>query len=63
METTRALTPRERATLASLCEAFQPALTAEAGDDAVLFAASAARLGVPQAAEEAIARLAPAQQT
>ena len=63
MDTTRALTPRERATLASLCEAFQPALIAEAGDDAVLFAASAARLGVPQAAEEAIARLAPAQQT
>lgn len=62
METTRSLTPRERTTLASLCEAFQPALTAEAGDNAVLFAASAAELGVPQAAEEAIARLAPAQQ-
>jgi choline dehydrogenase-like flavoprotein len=62
METARALTARERATLASLCEAFQPALAAEPGDDTVLFAASAAQLGVPAAAEEAIARLAPAQQ-
>jgi choline dehydrogenase-like flavoprotein len=62
MDTPRALTSRERATLGALCEAFQPALIADAGEDAVLFAASASQLGVPEAAEEAIARLAPAQQ-
>lgn len=62
MNATETLTSRERATLAALCEAFQPALTAESGEDAVLFAASAAQLDVPQAAEQAIARLAPAQQ-
>jgi hypothetical protein len=63
MDAIRALTPRERATLAALCEGIQPAITAEAGDDPVLFAASATQLGVPQAAEEAIALLAPGQQT
>ncbi|MGE5730512.1 MAG: hypothetical protein ACM37U_01130, partial [Gemmatimonas sp.] len=62
MNATETLTSRERATLAALCEAFQPALTAESGEDAVLFAASAAQLGVPPAAEQAFARLAPAQQ-
>src|SRR5512140_2480446 len=61
MDATQALTSRERAVLAALCEAFQPALTAESGDDPVLFAADAAQLGVPRAAEEAIALLAPAQ--
>jgi len=62
MDATRALTPRERSTLAALCEGLQPALDAESGEDAVLFAAGAAQLGVPQAAEEAIALLAPPQQ-
>jgi choline dehydrogenase-like flavoprotein len=62
MDAIRALTPRERATLAALCEGIQPAITAEAGDDPVLFAAGAAQLGVPRAAEEAIALLAQAQQ-
>jgi len=61
MNPTRALTSRERAALAALCEAFQPALAVESGDDPVLFASNAAQLGVPQAAEEAISRLAPAQ--
>jgi len=62
MDNVRALTPRERATLVALCEAFQPALNAEAGDDAVLFGASASRLGVPAVAEDAIGQLAPSQQ-
>ena len=62
MDIPRPLTPRERATLGALCDAFQPTLIAEAGDDAVLFAASAEQLGVPHAAEEAIGKLAPAQQ-
>jgi choline dehydrogenase-like flavoprotein len=61
MDATRPLTPRERSTLAALCEGIQPALTAEAGDDPVLFAASARQLDVPRAAEDAIALLAPAQ--
>src|SRR5215212_10156950 len=62
MDTTTSLTPGERATLASICEAFQPSLTAEPGDDPQLFAADSDALGVPRAAEDAIARLAPAQQ-
>ncbi|MGE5101506.1 MAG: GMC family oxidoreductase N-terminal domain-containing protein [Deltaproteobacteria bacterium] len=61
MDATKTLTPRERATLAALTEAFQPALTAESGDDPVLFAATAAQLGVPEAAEQAIALLASQQ--
>ena len=61
METESPLTPRERASLTAVCDALQPSLTAEAGDDAVLFEASAERLGVPQGVEESIARLTPVE--
>jgi choline dehydrogenase-like flavoprotein len=53
------LTERERATLAVLCDAFHPALSADArsGDDPLLFSTSASALGVPRAAERAIGLL------
>jgi hypothetical protein len=57
------LSDRERATLAAVCDAFHPSLTAEAGDDPLLFSTSASSLGVSGAAEDAIALLAPAQRT
>src|SRR5512144_1819307 len=57
MDTTKALTTRERASLTALCDAFQPALAVEPGDDPALFGVSAAQLGVPAAAEQALARL------
>src|SRR5512141_795315 len=57
MDTTKALTTRERASLTALCEAFQPALAAERGDDPALFGVGAAQLGVPAAAEQALARV------
>ena len=57
------LSERERATLAAVCDAFHPPLTAEPGDDPILFSTSASALGVPDAAEQAIALLAPAQRT
>ena len=46
MTTDSALSDRERAVLAAVCDAFHPRLTAEPGDDVALFAASAAELGV-----------------
>jgi len=57
------LTPRERAALAAVCDAFHPALAAEAGDDDALFSMSASRLGVPEAAERAIGLLPAVQQS
>jgi choline dehydrogenase-like flavoprotein len=58
MTSTFRLTDRERASLAAVCDGFHPALTAESGDDPLLFATSASDLGVPSAAEEAIGLLA-----
>jgi len=51
------LSERERAVLAALCEAFHPRLTPLSDDDPELFRVSATELGVPRAAEEAIALL------
>jgi len=53
------LTERERATLAVLCDAFHPSLSADArnGEDPLLFSTSASALGVPRAAERAIGLL------
>lgn len=51
------LTPLERATLAAVCDALLPALSAAPGDDPALFALDARRLGVPLAFEETIATL------
>jgi choline dehydrogenase-like flavoprotein len=58
MAATSLLTDRERETLAAVCDAFHPSLAAEAGDDPALFSASASSVGVPDAAEDAIALLA-----
>ena len=57
------LTETERAILAAVCDTFHPRLTAGPGDDSTLFGTSASDLGVPAAAEEAIARLHPTQQS
>ena len=53
------LTERERASLAVLCDAFHPSLSADPrnGDDPLLFSTSASALGVPRAAERAIGLL------
>jgi len=53
------LTERERASLAVLCDAFHPSLSADprGGDDPLLFSTSASALGVPRAAERAMALL------
>ena len=56
------LTETERAILAVVCDAFHPRLTPGPGDDSALFSTSASDIGVPAAAEDAIARLHPAQQ-
>ena len=58
MTSTFRLTDRERASLAAVCDGFHPSLTAESGDDPLLFGTSASDLGVPAAAEEAIGLLA-----
>jgi choline dehydrogenase-like flavoprotein len=57
------LTERERASLAALCDAFHPSLPADVpgGDDPLLFSTSASSLGVPRAAERAMAMLSPAE--
>ena len=55
------LTERERASLAALCNAFHPSLPADGYDDPLLFSTSAIDLGVPRAAEQAIASLPPAE--
>ncbi len=52
------LSDRERAVLAALCETFHPQLVPRDGDASSLFGASAGELGVPRAAEDAIALLA-----
>jgi choline dehydrogenase-like flavoprotein len=57
------LTETERAILAVVCDAFHPRLTPGPGDDRALFSTSASDVGVPAAAEDAIARLHPSQQT
>lgn len=62
MDNASLLTTVERAALAAVCDTFQPALSAAPGDDSELFGTSASDLGVPAAAEDAIALLAPAQQ-
>lgn len=49
---------RERAVLAALCDAFHPRLVPARDEDPSLFGVDAGDLGVPQAAEEAIALLA-----
>ena len=54
MASTFRLTDRERASLAAVCDGFHPSLTAEPGDDSLLFETSASDLGVASAAEEAI---------
>ncbi|HTJ22482.1 MAG TPA: GMC family oxidoreductase [Gemmatimonadaceae bacterium] len=51
------LTDSERDTLRAVCEAFHPSLPAAGADDQVLFGTSALDVGVPQAAERAIAIL------
>ncbi len=56
------LSSQERRVLRTVCDTLHPSLTAEPGDDAGLFGASASDLGVPEAMAEAIALLAPAQQ-
>ena len=49
---------RERAeVLAVLCDVFHPSLSPDAGDDPLLFSTKASDLGVPEAAEQAIALL------
>lgn len=58
MTSTFRLTDRERASLAAVCDGFHPSLTAESGDDPLLFGTSASNLGVDVAAEEAIGLLA-----
>jgi len=55
------LTERERASLAALCNAFHPSLPADGHDDPVLFSTNAGDLGVPRAAERAMALLPPAE--
>jgi hypothetical protein len=62
MDEQSVLSERERDVLAVVCDALHPALAAGPGEDAALFAASASDLGVPAAAAEALALLAPAQQ-
>jgi choline dehydrogenase-like flavoprotein len=57
------LSERERAILGALCDGFHPSLTAEAGDDDVLFGLSASELGVPAAAEQAIGLLPAAERS
>lgn len=57
------LTENERAILAVVCDTFHPRLTAGPGDNSVLFSTSASDLGVPAAAEDAIGRLHPTQQS
>jgi choline dehydrogenase-like flavoprotein len=52
------LSDRERAVLAVLCETFHPRLVPGDGDEPLLFGTSAGELGVPRAAEDAIALLA-----
>jgi choline dehydrogenase-like flavoprotein len=61
MHSTSPLSPVERTVLAAVCETFQPSLGAGPTDDAALFGIGASDLGVPAAAESAIALLAPAQ--
>jgi choline dehydrogenase-like flavoprotein len=56
------LSAQERAVLTTICDAFHPPLAAGADDDAALFATNAVEVGVPATAEDAIGRLAPAQQ-
>ena len=51
------LTERERASLAALCNAFHPSLPTDGYDDPLLFSTSAGDLGVPRAAERAMAQL------
>ena len=55
------LTERERASLAALCNAFHPSLPTDGYDDPLLFSTSAGDLGVPRAAEQAIALLPPTE--
>jgi len=55
------LTERERASLAALCNAFHPSLSTDGYDDPLLFSTSAGDLGVPRAAEQAIALLLPTE--
>ncbi|HVE32185.1 MAG TPA: GMC family oxidoreductase [Gemmatimonadaceae bacterium] len=55
------LTERERASLAALCNAFHPSLPTDGYDDPLLFSTSATDLGVPRAAEEAMALLPPTE--
>ena len=57
------LTERERASLAALCNAFHPSLTAGPGDDPLLFSTSASDLGVPHAAEQAMTQLSPIERS
>jgi choline dehydrogenase-like flavoprotein len=57
MTSESALSDRERAVLAALCVAFHPRLVPREGDLPELFGTSAGELGVPGAAEEAIALL------
>ena len=61
MDSASALSQRERAVLGAVCDAFHPRLIAGPGDDERLFAANAAEVGVPAAAENAIGLLGPAQ--
>jgi choline dehydrogenase-like flavoprotein len=57
----RSLTDRERSALVAVCDALHPSLAPEGADDPALFAASAASVGVPDAAEQAIDLLAPSE--
>jgi len=59
------ITERERAALAVLCDAFHPSLSADprGGDDPLLFSTSASALGVPRAAERAMASLPAAERS
>jgi len=57
------LTERERASLAALCNAFHPSLPTDGYDDPLLFSTSAGDLGVPLAAERAMALLPATERT
>ncbi len=56
------LSPIERQTLASVCDALLPALAPGEGDDPDLFSLDAAALGVPEAMEQALGMLGQDQQ-
>ena len=57
------LSPREKRTLAAICDALLPSMRPGPGDDPQLFAASARSVGVPEAMEQALEMVDPSSRT